>query len=275
MPTEYLPPSTPQDQTGAGNEPRPQAPSGEGTEGPEQGGQSSIQKLKSKLRSALEAQEYWKHQYEGVQGEITTLRDDVSELKKMRDPKGPEDYSEADLLNVALDAESDQGQAMKAFMHFMNKRLNTLEENMTGRVDAKVTDHFKNRDRDLSYTAELEQLKTRFGRDSLQPGSELHDRASQYYLALKERVAEPDGSINRGVKRLIEIQAVERAARDLGLDKRQTTQPPEGATPSTDDRLESGSDGVAERRAKADELLKRGDWKGAISERVRAEFGVS
>jgi hypothetical protein len=164
---------------------------------------------------------------------------------------------------------------MKAFMHFMQKRLDTLESNMTSHVDTKVKDHFRNRDRDVSYTAEVKELQSRYGPENLQPGADLFDRASQYFSALKERVAEPNGSINSGVKRLLEIRAVELAAKDLGYDKRQVTQPPEGATPSSDDRLESGSDGVAERRAKADELLKRGDWKGAISERVRAEFGVS
>lgn len=272
---EIYPPSTPQDRPGAGSEPPPQAPPGDGAEGPEQGGQSSIQRLKSKLRNALEAQEYWKGLYEGVQGDVSSLKGDIDELKRMRNPKGPEDYSEAELLNVALDAEADQPQAMKAFMHFMNKRLDSLEENMTGRVDRKVQDHFRNRDRDLTYTAELEQLKTRFGPDNLRPGSDLYDRASQYFAALKERVAEPDGSVNRGVKRLIEIRAVELAARDLGLENKASTPPPEGAAPSADDRLESGSDAVAERRAKADELLSKGDWKGAISERVRAEFGVT
>jgi hypothetical protein len=268
MPEVFIPPSDPQD---------PGKPAGqaEGAEAPEQGDRpSSIQKLKTKLRDALESAEYWRNQSESLKGDMQSISQDVAELKKTRSPQSPEDYSEKELLNAALAPEADQTQALRAFMHYMNKRFSTIEEKFGEKVEGTIQDRFREQARQGVFQGELQKLVARYGEDNLRPGADLHTRASQYFQALREQVAEPDGSMTEPVKRLLEIRAVELAAQDLDIPK-PAAPPPEGATLSAEDRLESGSDAVAQALDEAKELLKKGDVSGAIKKRVQAQFGVT
>jgi hypothetical protein len=236
------------------------------TEGDSQDGKrSGIRKLKDRLRDAIGAAELWKQKHDTLQGEISSVKDEIASLKRLRDPKGPEDFSETELMNAALSPEAEDIQARRALVHFVNKKVDGLEDRIASKFDEKVEDRFRSRDRQNHFASELNRLRERFGEDNLTPGSEMHNLASQYYEGLKQQAG--TGKLTDSVSQILQLRAWELAGRDMEAVKEAEEAETE---PKPEDRLESGSDSSGDLESyqqRREELLKQGP--AGVKESIR------
>lgn len=243
------------------------------TEGGSQDGKrSSIQKLKDRLRDAIGAAELWKQKYDALQGDLESVREDISSLKRQRDPKSPEDFSESELMNAALSPEVDQAQAIKALVHLMNKKISGLENTVSSKLPELVEDRFRSRDRQNHFASEINRLKDLYGEDNLAPGSDMHGLASQYFDGLKQQAG--SGKLPDSISQILQLRAWELAARHLGMDKKTTE---DDNAPPPEDRLETGSDAASDLsnyQQRREELVKQGPAgvKQSIREFVNRHF---
>ena len=236
-------------------------------EGAEQAGKSSIQRLKERLSTSLNHTQYLQNQVNEKDQAFGELRREVDELKRQRNPSGPEDYSVAELRTLAFDEGTDEVTRAKAMEQVTNKRIDESLGKAIDKMEERLSSRFSQRDHQSNFSREYQNLEERYGRENLQPGSELHDMATQYYQFYKDDMGKAAEQVP--VQNMLKLRAVESAARSLNLDASRAAGPPL-------DNIEGGSSGGTGTQSSDEtwdkqyqELVSKGDSKGALAMRLQ------